>query len=270
MPKKSLRRPPQIQRPPGQPDKPSASMSARFAIIVTSIVVVFLVTWTTYLASTTTIDTIEVAGTRHASIEGILELAGVHRGDTLFATDPDFVAARVTRHPWVREATVTRWPTGTLSISVRERTPVTLVVGRTGLPLYYLDRDGVKLPVDTLARYDVPLLRGFDRDPRAIAGSGARAEDGDMLELLQALETLEPAADDLISDVVLLEHGGVEILTAPFRQKKSIRVKLGRGDYEQKFAKLVAFWEQAVVGSSVKSIEWIDLRFEGQVVTKET
>jgi len=249
--------------------EPRTSLSVRFAIIATSIVVVFVVTWATYLASTTTIETIEVAGSRHASVEGIVKLAGVHPGDTLFAADPDFVAARVSRHPWIENATVTRWPTGTLRISVTERTPVTLVVGRTGLPLYYLDRDGIKLPVDTLARYDVPLLRGFDRDPKTITGSDARIDD-DMLELLQVLAKLEPEVDDLISDVILSAQGGVELLTVPFKQKKSIRVKLGRGKYEQKFARLVAFWEQAVVGRSDKSIEWIDLRFDGQVVTKET
>ncbi|MFV1979543.1 MAG: cell division protein FtsQ/DivIB [Rhodothermia bacterium] len=260
MSKKSLHR---------QSRKQRASLTVRFAIVATSIVVVFAVTWATYLASTTTIQTIEVAGSRHASIEGIVELAGVHPGDTLFAADPDFVAARVARHPWIEEVTVTRWPTGTLSITVRERTPVTLVVGRTGLPLYYLDRDGVKLPIDTLARYDVPLLRGFDEDPKTIADSGAGIDD-DMLELLHVLAMLEPEADDLISDVVLVAHGEVELLTVPFRQKKSIRVKLGRGKYEQKFARLVAFWKQAVVGRSDKSIEWIDLRFNGQVVTKET
>ena len=246
--------------------EPRTSLTVRFAIIATSILIVFAVTWITYLAATTTIETIEVAGSYHASVEGIVDLAGVHPGDTLFAADPDRVAVRVTRHRWIEEATVTRWLTGTLSIRVRERIPVALVVGGTGRPLYYLDRDGFMLPVDTLARYDVPLLRGFDGDPeRAV-----KIDDRDTLELLQALATLEPETDDLISDVVLVEHSGFEIVTVPFRQNRSIRVKLGRGKYKQKLAKLVAFWEQAVVGRSEKNIEWIDLRFDGQVVTKET
>lgn len=264
MPKKNQHRQQRASR------TPAASVTVRFAIIATSIAVVFAVTWVTYLASTTTIERIEVSGSRHATVEGIVKLAGVQLGDTLFSTDPDFIAARVARHRWVEKATVTRWPTGTLSISVIERTPVTLVVGRTGLPLYYLDRDGVKLPVDTLARYDVPLLRGFDRDEESSVASATKVDDRDVLELLLALATLAPETDDLISAVVMTREGGFEIVTVPFRQKRSIRVRLGRGGYEQKLARLAAFWKQAVAGRSDKNIEWIDLRFDGQVVTKET
>jgi cell division protein FtsQ len=246
--------------------EPHASITVRFAVVAASILIVFAVTWATYIASTTTVQIVEVAGSFHSSVNEIVDMSGVQSGDTLFAADPNLIAARVKRHRWVEEVAVTRWPTGTLSIAVEERVPVALVIERTGVPGYYLDRHGVILPVDTLARYDVPLLRGYDR----IGERALRVDDDDTIELLGVLATLRPEADDLISDVIRDEQAGFEIVTVPFRDKRGIRVRLGRGDYERKLATLVAFWSQAVVGRSSKSIEWIDLRFEGQVVTKET
>jgi cell division protein FtsQ len=97
-----------------------------------------------------------------------------------------------------------------------------------------------------------------------------RIEDDATLELLEVLASRDDASEDLISDVVLAEESGLEIVTVPLRQGSCVRVKLGRGDYERKLAKLTAFWEQAVIGRSKKNLEWIDLRFDGQVVTKDT
>ena len=245
---------------------PESRTSVRFAIIGGAILTVFLVTWITYLAANTTVERIDVAGSYHADVKAIVDLSGVEPGDTLFAIDPTIVEDRVVRHNWIEKVGVIRWPTGTLSISVKERVPVTLVVAEDGRPMCYLDRNGVRLPLDTLAYYDVPLLRGVDR----ALGTASKIDDEDTLELLSVLASLDPGSDGLISDVVLVANFGFEIVTSPRRQNESIRVKLGRGEYEKKIAKLVAFWEQAPAVDPDKSIEWIDLRFAGQVVTKET
>jgi cell division septal protein FtsQ len=245
---------------------PGPRTSVRFGIIAGAIVIVFLVTWGTYLASNTTVEQIKVDGSYHADVKAVVDLSGVQPGDTLFAIDPTLVESRVARHNWVEHVSVTRWPTGTLAIGVKERVPVALVVGDDGLPLCYLDRDGVRLPIDTLALYDVPLLRGID----GALGAASKIDDEDTLELLSVLASLDPDSDGLISDVVLVGNFGFEIVTSPRRRSESIRVKLGRGEYEKKFARLGAFWEQAITGHPERNFEWIDLRFAGQVVTKET
>jgi len=260
MPKKSPVRTKRLNAVPKE-----SSLTIRFTIIAAAILVVFGVTWGTYLTSTTTVERIDISGSHHAVKELVTELSAVHVGDTLFAADPDLIASRIQHHPWVEEASVTRWPTGTLAIDIREREPVTLVIGQSGIPLYFLDRFGVMLPVDTLAHYDVPLLRGVVANPKT-----GRVDDEDTLELLGVLAKMEPESDDLISDLVRAGSEGFDIVTVPFKRDRGVRIKLGKGHYERKLAKLVAFWEQAVVGRTDPRFEWIDLRFEGQVITKET
>lgn len=242
------------------------SYARRFSLIGLSIVIVFAVAYVTYLMATVTVETIEVEGAYHAPTAAVVDFTGVQTGDTLFALEPELVEHRVARHQWIKSARVTRWIDGTLAVSVDERKPVALVLTEDGLPEYYLDREGITLPVDTLARYDVPLLRGVSGE----LGPMANIEDPHVLELLNILSGLDPSADNLISDIEMVEGAGFDLVTVPLGRRRSIRVRLGMGDYGLKFAKLAAFWEQSLLEHPEKNIEWIDLRFSGQVVTKET
>src|SRR5690554_4721872 len=71
---------------------------------------------------------VDVHGHVHADSTELLGLAAVPDSAMLFSLDPAILADRVRRHPWVAEARVTRWMTGTLGIRVSERVPVALVL----------------------------------------------------------------------------------------------------------------------------------------------
>jgi cell division protein FtsQ len=191
-------------------------------------------------------------------------LSGVAAGDTLYRLDPEMIAGRILMHPWIERAHVTRIPTGVLSVRVEERTPVALSVSAAGQPVFYLDRSGESLPVDSVSWYDVPLVRGIANGTRPVT-----VRDTSTIELLQVLSTLPPSVDGLLSDLIVRPDGEVDAVTVPVHDGACIRVRLGRGDYDRKMKTLRAFWTQAVAGHPEKRIEWIDLRFEGQVVTKE-
>ena len=72
--------------------EPGTSNGVRFAIIAGAIVIVFLVTWATYVVSTTTVNTIEVNGAHHAPIEIIVSLSGVHHGESRVWCPTDLIA----------------------------------------------------------------------------------------------------------------------------------------------------------------------------------
>lgn len=235
----------------------------RIQWIGSALLVVASIGLMTYHVNTVTVRRIQIDGALHAPHDVIADLAGVALGDTLFSLDPDLVANRIDLHPWVETSAVTRWPHGVLSITVSERTPVALSVSASGQPGFYIDRDGALMPVDTLSRYDVPLVRGVSQR------RSAAIRDTVMLELLAVLSLLPPSVDGLLSDLVVQPNGDVEAVTVPARDGQTIHVRLGHGEFGRKMETLRAFWAQAVAGYPNKRFEWIDLRFQGQVVTKE-
>lgn len=208
---------------------------------------------------------IDLSGARHAERTALLELAQVDTGMVLFDIDPRLVADRMRRHPWVREASATRLPTGTLALHVEERTPVALVVDGAGRPAMYLDRFGFPMPLVPAAAYNVPLLRGFRERLHPVQP----VEHATVRALLEALAVLDAETDALISEIAIQPSGEAWLYTTPAFGRDAIPVRLGRGPFARKLARLKAFWHQAVLTQPDKHFEQVDLRFDSQIVTRE-
>lgn len=248
-------------------------LTARFKNVFTASRVVWfggaaltalLVAASTFFMSTRTVSRIDVEGANHAPVSTLVSATGIVVGDTLYRIDPELVESRLALHPWVESTEVRRWPTGVVSIEVKERTPVVLLLSDSGRPTDYLDRVGTFLPVDSVSRYDVPLMRGLSRSGRSVA-----VRDSSILEFLEALASVSPTVNGLLSDILVSSDGQVDAITVPAHDGRTVRVRLGAGEFDRKMRTLGAFWSQAVAGYPTKQIEWIDLRFRGQVVTKE-
>lgn len=208
---------------------------------------------------------IDVHGNVHADSTALLDLAAVPDSAMLFSVDPEILADRIRRHPWVAEAGVTRWMTGTLSIGVTERVPVALVLDGAGRPSYFFDAAGFMMPLAAGAAYDVPLLQGRFGPYQPTQPT----EDSAVLGLLAALAAVPPATDALISSVERGADGTFTLVTAPTPGGAAVPVALGRGGFDEKLARLQAFWDQAVLTRPDTPVRRIDLRFDGQIVTSE-
>jgi cell division protein FtsQ len=178
--------------------------------------------------------------------------------------DPVIAADRVRRHPWVGTADVRRLPTGTVLITVAERTPVALVLAQ-GRPSHYLDRHGYAMPHVEGAAYDVPVLHGLRTPYHPVTP----VLDSLALGVLSALAAVDPEANALVSDVEL-RGDEAWVYTIPPGARGSIPVRLGRGDVAAKLQRLKAFWMQAVLPQPATRFHQIDLRFASQVITRET
>lgn len=92
--------------------------------------VVALVTGTVALSYTPVFGAraVEVEGEERLAPRQVMRLAGVDRGTNVFHLDTALAESRLEAEPWILDATVaTRLP-GTITISVRERTPVLILV----------------------------------------------------------------------------------------------------------------------------------------------
>ena len=214
------------------------------------------------------LEHVAVVNNVHSDADDIRRLAGVAPDSVapiaLYGIDLALVADRVRRHPWVREARLRRLPTGTLRIAVEEREPAALAVAPSGRLSHYLDAEGFAMPLPEGAAFaDVPLLRGAPAYHPT-----QRVRSADFRELLGALASADENVDALISEV-RWSRSGATLTTVPVPSRGALPVKLGRTGHADALARLGAFWHQAVLTRPDVPVQQVDLRFAGQIVTRE-
>ena len=232
--------------------------------MVLTVVVIAFMAWSWHRS--VPMKRVVVSGTVHADSSEVVRYAALESDSVgLFAIESDVLVDRVRRTPWVRDAVIRRRPSGTLSIRVEEREPVVLVVRADGRPGHYLDAEGYAMPLVPDAVYDVPLLRG--RVPEYHPTQPIQSAS--VRELLQALAEADLETDALISEITLAAGGDAVLRTSPGGGHGSVSVRLGIGNYGEKLSRLHAFWHQAVLTRPELAFRVIDLRFDGQIVTRE-
>lgn len=210
------------------------------------------------------VEEVEIRGSNHAAESEIRSLVPLDSTIALLDVVPDSVAADVRRHPWVREAQVRRWPTGRVIVRVEERRPAALVVAKGGRLSHYLDGEGYAMPLKSDAVYDVPPISG---DVPAYRQSEQVAQP--LREFLAALQVVPREVSSLIGEVEL-RADEVWVRTLPSAGGESIPVRLGKSDFQNRLARLHGFWHQAVQSQPDKRFASVDLRFNSQVVTRES
>lgn len=208
---------------------------------------------------------VSVSGNVHADVREVMSAARVDTGGALFGIDAVLIADRVERHPWVKNARITRLPPSTLSIHIEERVPVMLVIDADGVPSAYLDADGYSMPVTAHSTFDLPLIAGVKLPTNPNEAVKSRS----VRELVRTVAAIDLVVDVLISSFVVEANGQIGLRSVPVNGQGSIVVRLGRRDFDEKLGRLYAFWHQAVITRPGHRYDFIDLRFDSQIVTKE-
>ncbi len=212
------------------------------------------------------LERVDVVGAEYAPADEVVALTrAVPDSVALFSLSPALVADRAQRHPWVATATVRRLPTGTLRVAVRERVPVVLVLDGDGRPSHFLDADGFAMPAAAAspALFDVPVLSGAPpyHPAQPVASDGLRS-------FLAALARADAATQALVSEVQWGRRA--TLWTTPVAGHGSLAVRLATdAGHDDQLRRLRAFWDQAVLPRPDVRFDAIDLRFDGQVVTRE-
>jgi cell division protein FtsQ len=261
------------------------------ATVVGGVLVLGMLGW--QWQATAPVERVAVTGTRHAPPDTLRHLARVDTGMVMSEVDARMVRDRVTRHPWVEDVEVRKQSASrTLTLAVTERTPAGLVVSDDGRPAFYVDAAGYAMPLPDSAGYDVPLVQGLRamgvgyNPVKPVLPPPVRA-------MLTALQTSEAAA--LVGAVRVHADSSLHLTTTPIGAYGALPVRVGTGNFPQKLTRLQAFARQVLAAkpsaatasaseaSSTQSpankastdesgaavIRQIDLRFDGQIVTRE-
>ena len=211
-----------------------------------------------------TVGEVAVHGTQPAPPDTLRHLAQVDSGATLSSVNVPLVADRVERHPWVERATISKqhaWRT--LHIEVTERTPAALALGPSGRPAYYLDTAGYAMPLPESTSSSVPLVRGLPADFHPLR----RQAPPRLRAVLTALDGSE--AEPIVSEITVQRDSSVHLVTTPVGKHDALPVRLAPGDPRPQLRQLRAFAAQVLATRPDAPIAEIDLRFDGQIVTRE-
>ena len=178
---------------------------------------------------------VKVSPTSRVSEDEVLALARVEQGDRLLALDTDAIAARVAEHPWVAEARVSRQLPAGLNIEVTERkaTAVALLGA-----LYLLDDSGRPFKRATVAEADgLPVITGLERSTYVDHRQPAEAAYREALSIVAAWG--KGANRPALGEVNLSPRYGFTV----FLLDGGAEIRLGRGDYDRKLARLDQIFE---------------------------
>jgi cell division septal protein FtsQ len=113
--------------------------------------------------------------------------------------------------------------------------------------------------------FDLPVLTGV---PAGIALTpGTAIKDDDVREALEILTTSKIVSKELyhlISEVRLRNGGDIVLYAAEW----GVPIIFGRGEVASKLVRLEAFWDNVVRERGSENLQYVDLRFDEQVVVR--
>jgi cell division protein FtsQ len=207
------------------------------------------------------LSSVTVRGIYYVTENELRIMAALPDTALLSTIDLEEVRQRVVRHPYVKNASVNREFPSSIKITVEERIPAAVLVSSR---MALIDGEGVVLPVR-----DAETLRGL----AVISGSFFIPQTGDTIKnpavfealtILRATKETERLLHELFSEVHINERGGLTL----YATDGGVPVLIGNDITAEKLIAFREFWLQEVVPAGTGTIQLIDLRFDGQIVTR--
>jgi cell division protein FtsQ len=156
----------------------------------------------------------------------------------------------VAKNPLVEEAKVYMTIAGSLKTVVTQRTPIGRV--NTGIEGYYIDKQGLKMPLSVNYSARVPLVSGQFTD-----------EDIPAVFLLLKKINSEEFLTNLIVGIHKASNGDYLLMTRIYDQEIRIGAIVG---LDTKLKKLLVFYQKAIKDEAIENYKTIDLKYDNQVV----
>lgn len=200
---------------------------------------------------------IEVQGAHRLTQAEILSAAMIPPGENLFRLNSDVVVARLMRLPPIKRAEVIRSFPNHVTLVVEERVLFTLAQAGH---LFWLDEDGVSLGPELRAVAPrLPVITGIR--PEELGGGSAAERTRAAISLTRSLLRTGSALTREISEIDMSGNDGPVFYTVD-----GVEVRLGNADWDDRLARLDGVLAQ--IKSMGEPVQYVDLRFKGQVIFK--
>lgn len=213
-----------------------------------------------YWSSTMKVEKVQFSGNHFVSKED-LKLIDVPTG-----IHPDSIDFGATRKQfeelsYIKQADISVAPNGKMNIAITEREPIALLTD--GSKKIYVDEEGIRLPMVTGKAVDVPILYGFSATP--MQDTLKNEAFNTVSDFLSSVRNSD-VSDATISEVAWTsKNEGVVALTS----QNGVKLIFGKGDFNNRLRNWEAFYGEVIKTKGIEKMRSIDLRFEGQIVTRE-
>jgi len=212
-----------------------------------------------YWSSTMTVQQVQFSG-NHFVADSELQKVEVPTGMSPDSMDFGDIRKRFEEISYVKQADISVEPGGNLMITISERQPMALLAD--GSTKIYVDQHGLLLPKVLGKTVDVPILYGFSAKPMSdTLQSKAFTTVADFLMTVHSNDV----SNATISEVAWTGNEGVVALT----NQNGVKLIFGTGDFEKRLRNWEAFYSEVIKQKGIEAMRSIDLRFEGQIVTRE-
>jgi cell division protein FtsQ len=207
-----------------------------------------------------TVTSVDVSELVFTASDDVLKAARIELGTEMDSVGYLSAIERVEKLPYVKRASMRRRPNGSLGIQIVERQPIARLVSDGAQAM--VDADGVMLPVMSGVHVDVPVLHGFlvQRGDTLRGASFAITRDF----LLAAASS--PLAGITLKEYTYDPRVGVVALSS----ESGVRVLFGKEGFEERLRHWEAFYGQVVPQKGITRFTSVDLRYRGQIITKES
>ncbi len=172
---------------------------------------------------------IEVKGQKRKTDEQIAQIAGVKRGDNVFAVDTNKVEQKLLADPWIKQVKVARALPSTLSIELEEREVGALA--SIGERLYLVTKSGEPFkPIEEGDPYDLPVVSGVTAEDLGRDRARAVERIALGLEIVRHWERIPMSRVHPAQEVHLGAGGDVSLTLG----KAGITVHVGKGPWRKK------------------------------------
>jgi cell division septal protein FtsQ len=206
---------------------------------------------------------IEIVGNRMVSTEKILGICGFSKKkDKEIKINIDAIAIQLMEYKYIKGISITRRPPQILNITVEEYDPVAFIYGK-GLNL--IDEQGFLIPIpDSKITWDLPFISGL-REGLGKLGSKTVAADAYVaLEIVRYLEDENPLLASMISQIDLSNSKTIELHLI----KGGAKIRVNRESFYRELFVLKNYIANYLDWGELAKIEYIDLRFENQLIVK--
>jgi len=207
---------------------------------------------------------VSVEGLSVVSKEEVVRLMKLEPNVLLYQLDLTAIQKNILTNSFIDNVIIKRDAPSTLRVIIEERKPTAILVANE---LYYLAGDGTVLPyIASSETYDIPVVSGVDSLNKI--KTGQKLINADVQEALEIITACKMTSENLfhaISEIRLRK--GHDLILYSF--ETGVPIIFGKGDAVKKMVKLEAFWQKFLQNSDTKDIQYIDIRFEDQVVVSK-
>ncbi|MCF7804970.1 MAG: FtsQ-type POTRA domain-containing protein [Candidatus Marinimicrobia bacterium] len=210
------------------------------------------------------LEKVVVSGTSLIPNEQVLEYTDIDFGTSLFELPLDSIQREIAKNPFVLTAQASRQFPRSLFIEIHERKPIAYI---NHGEFSCVDQFGYVMPMPPAGMgLEIPILSGFT--PEDTVKTGEFTENPKvkhMVEVLTDIRREYPRLYPEISELISNEQQGYTLYTA----ESATRVYLGMGELENKVHLLETFWETVGEKRTWADYEYIDLRYQKQIIVRE-